>query len=211
MFRSATGTPAFLEAVQFYFTLLSEGVVKIPDAIRTSKNSSAAAWDWYLSEFIDGRVAMVLAPEWAKTMFGEMTDDYGMVMPPKGPRASGYRLGSSCTVFGVPSYFKKEEVDAILTAYLGWTSHLDTGKPFDPDGWKEGHWWAHRDTRAVNETGVLQRTDSNVTFKTHYLVPGYNEIKGEFTAMMIFASGTPVQFIEEFTPRWQAAIDDANR
>ncbi|MDR0495776.1 MAG: hypothetical protein LBG95_09160, partial [Treponema sp.] len=111
----------------------------------------------------------------------------------------------------VPSLFTKDEVDVILTAYKAWSSELDTGKPYDPDGWKDGHWWAHRDTRAVNETGVMQRIDSNVTYKTHQLVPGYLEVKADFTSMMIFAAGTPAQYIEEFTPRWQAAIDDANR
>ncbi|MDR0495442.1 MAG: extracellular solute-binding protein [Treponema sp.] len=211
VFHDGTNAPAFLEAVNFYMTLVSEGVIKVPDAVLESHNPGLAAWDFHMSEFVDGRVAMIIAPEWAKTMFGEMVDEWGMVFPPKGPRAAGYRIGSSCTVFTVPNVFTKPEVDVILTAFKGWTTDLDTGKPYDPDGWKDGHWWAVRDTRSVNETGVMQRIDSNVVYQVSLLIPGYGDVSSQFATLMIFAEGTPAQYIEEYAPRFQALIDDANR
>jgi maltose-binding protein MalE len=210
VFHDATNSPAFLEALQFYQTLLNENLIKVPPEVIDQANPGAAAWDWYMSEFLDGRVAMILAPDWAVWNFtGGMVDDYGKVMPPKGPRATRYRVGSTCQIWAIPNIFTKAEVDVILTAFNGWRQ---AGQPpYDPDSWKEGWWTPYRDTRAVNETNVLQRDDANVTYKTHALVPGYIDVKSELTSMFVFATGTPSQYLEQFTPRFQAAIADANR
>jgi hypothetical protein len=215
VFHDGTKTPAFLEAVQFYKRLLTEGVIKLHDAIphHDPNNPDWVAtqveWGYSYWQFMDGKVAMLLAPEWVKTMMGGMVDDYGMVLPPKGPRAAGYRVGSTCRWFGIPSFFTKDEVDVILTAYKGWE---DDGRPYDPDGWKEGHRWAVRDTRSIEETGVMQRDNRNVAYKIHSLVPGYTDgPMAEFVHEIVVTDSSPAQLLESYTPRFLAFIDAANR
>ncbi|MDR0473604.1 MAG: extracellular solute-binding protein [Treponema sp.] len=211
-FQDATNTPEFLEAVQFYMTLFNERLIKIPAEVLEERTASVYPWGFSFWDFMDGKVGMIMAPEWVKTMFGDMADDWGMVMPPKGPRASGYRVGSSAPVFIIPSIFTKDEAAVALTAFKAWDANVLTGRVNDPEGWKESHWWAHRDTRAINETGTMQRNDNNVVFKTNIMVPGY--VDGpmqDFMDGLAFADVTPSQYIQQFTPLFRSLIDEANR
>ena len=193
-FQNATTRPEFLEAMQFYLSLVEEGVMKL-----RPENS---AWDWDFTEFFDGRVGMLIAPEWRKGQMPEMADDYGCVLPPKGPRATDYRMSLTENVWVVPNLFTKDEVDVILRAFDLWNIPSDTD-------WKQGHYWAFRDRRAVDESVALTKDSRYVTYRNFALIPGYphSDIVWDLWSF----KGNPAQHIESLTPRINAILDDMNR
>jgi hypothetical protein len=193
-FHNATGRPEFIEAMQFYQKLVEQGYVKTrPDN---------AAWDWDFTEFFDGRVAFLIAAEWRKGQMPEMADDYGCVLPPKGPRATNYRMSLTENLLVIPAFFTLQEVNAILTAIDLWETPADTD-------WKQGQFWAFRDRRAVEETMALTRDARNVTYRNYQLIPGFNTADLVWD-LWVFKSN-PSQLVEQITPRWNALIDEINR
>jgi ABC-type glycerol-3-phosphate transport system substrate-binding protein len=194
-FHNSTNRPEFVEALQFYLTLMNEGVFKV--------RPEGAAWDWDFTEFFDGRVAMLIAPEWRKGQMPEMTDDYGCVLPPKGPRATDYRMSLTEVVWVVPNIYTKAEVDVILRAFDLWNVPMDTD-------WKQGHYWAFRDRRAVDESVALTKDSRYVTYRNFALIPGY-PIGEMLMDTRFWESGTASQIIESWAPRMNALIDEMNR
>jgi len=195
-FQNATNKPEFIEALQFYQRLMNEGVMKV--------RPNNAAWDWDFTEFFDGRTGMLIAPEWRQGQLPEMADDYGMVLPPKGPRANNYRMSLTEVVFVVPNLFTKAEVDVILHAFDLWMTPMDTD-------WKQGYYWAHRDRRSVDDTMALSKDAANITYRDFAMVPGYPIGGMLMDEGRWWENGTPSQIIEAWTPRIQAALDEANR
>ena len=191
---NGTNSPGFIEALQFYRRLMDENLLKDPP--------EGAAWDWYYSDFFDGRVAFMLDAEWRRGMLGEMPDDWGFVFPPKGPRADEYRMGTSENVLVVPSIFTKEEVDVILTAIDLWSVPMDTD-------WKADNYPFFRDRRAVDETMAMMRQARYMTPRYNTLVPGLNT--GDFAWQVRWVEGDPAQLVEENSQVWNALIDEANR
>jgi len=196
-FQNATNTPQFVEAIQFYVRLMEEGVMK-------PRPGDDAAWDWDFMEFFDGRTAMVIAPEWRRSQTPSMEDDYGWVLPPKGPRASDYRMSLDENVFVVPAFFTADEVDAILQAFDLWNVPMSTD-------WQAGNYWSARDRRSIDESLALTKNPQNVTFTNFIMVPGYYGAFEEFGWALRGFRGNAAQLVEQFTPRWNALITDANR
>jgi len=194
-YHNATNTPEFIEAIAFYQRLINEGVMK--------NRATNAEWGWNFGEFFDGKVAMVFDPEWRQGQLPEMADDYGMVLPPKGPRATNYRTSLTEVVFVVPSFFTKDEVDVILKAFDLWMTPMDTD-------WKPGYYPFHRDRRSVDETMAMQKDPNIATYRDFAIIPGYPS-----DAMLyderFWENGTPSQIVESWAPRIQAILDEANR
>ena len=193
-FVNATTRPEFIEAMQFYLDLIEEGVMK--------PRPAGSAWDWDWTEFFDGRVGMYLAAEWRKSQMPEMPDDYGSVMPPKGPRATDYRMGTTESVWVVPNLFTKEEVDVILKVSQLWSA------PIDDDDWKQGQYWAYRDRRGVDETMEMTRDPRRVTFRNYGLIPGFPQ--SEIIWDLWSFKGNPAQIVESLVPRINALLDEMN-
>jgi len=194
-YHNATNTPEFIDAIAFFQKLINEGVMK--------NRAANAEWGWNFSEFFDGKVAMVFDPEWRQGQLPDMADDYGMVLAPKGPRATNYRTSLTEIVFVVPSFFTKDEVDTILKAFDLWMTPMDTD-------WKVGYYPFHRDRRSVDETMALQKDPAIATYRDFAIIPGYPS-----DAMLyderFWENGTPSQIVESWAPRIQAVLDDANR
>jgi ABC-type glycerol-3-phosphate transport system substrate-binding protein len=195
-FQNATNKPEFIEALQFYQRLMNEGVMK--------NRPESAAWDWDFTEFFDGRTGMLIAPEWRQGQLPEMADDYGMVLPPKGPRANSYRMSLTEVVYVVPNLFTKAEVDVILQAFDLWMTPMDTD-------WKGSYYWAHRDRRSVDDTMALSKDAANITYRDFAMVPGYPIGSLLMDEGRWWENGTPSQIVESWTPRIQATLDEANR
>jgi len=176
---------------------MEEGVMK-------PRPGDNAAWDWDFTEFFDGRTAMIIAPEWRKGQMPEMADDYGCVLPPKGPRATNYRMSLTEMVWVVPNLFTRQEVDVILRAFDLWNVPMDTD-------WKQGHYWAFRDSRAVDETMALTKDSTNVTYRNFAMVPGAGDIVYDLGAALRNFRGNPALLVEQFRSRWDAVIAEANR
>ena len=195
-YQNATTTPEFMEALGFFQRLVNEGVVKM-------RREGIDEWGWNFSEFFDGRVAMCFDPEWRQGQLPDMEDDYGIVLAPKGPRATNYRTSLTEVVMVIPNFFTKEEVDIILEAVDFWNIPMDTD-------WKQGYYWAYRDRRSVDETMALQKQPGIAVYRDFAIVPGF-PTDGMIYDERWWEMGTPAQIVESWAPRIQAALNDANR
>jgi ABC-type glycerol-3-phosphate transport system substrate-binding protein len=193
-FGNATNTPAFMEALQFAIRLKNEGVMM--------PKPENANWDWYWPAFHDGRVAMMMEPEWRRGQMRDMADDWGFVLFPKGPRLTDYRFPNDENVLVIPATFTPKEVDAILTAVDLWYMPVTTD-------WKTGLYPNFRDRKAVDETMALIRGPKNGAFRNYMMIPGFS--RGEIAWEMWWFDGEPAQLVEQVSQNWNALISDANQ
>jgi len=192
---NATGRPEFLQAVQFYMRLRDEGVMK--------PKPEGAAWNWHIPEFNDGRVAMRIDQQYLATNdLRNMRDNWGMVLPPRGPRKNDYVVFNDENVMVIPARgFTPAQVDAILWAVQTWST------PVDPD-WRLAEYPNYRDRRAVDETMALIRDQKLWQWKFHLHVPGLN--RGGIAWEIWHHDGEAAQLIEAVSQGWNALIEDAN-
>jgi len=192
-FFNATNTPEFIEALQFAIRLSDEGVMK--------PRPEGSQWDWYKSEFADGNVAMRIEQSYVWNELGAMRDDWGVVLFPKGPRSSTYRVYSRENVMVIPSIYKAADVDRIMYALALWYTP-------QTDDWKSGWYATFRDRRAVNETLELIRDTSLHIHKNYVLIPGLN--RGDIAWNMWYHEGDPAQLIESVSENWNSLIKEVN-
>jgi ABC-type glycerol-3-phosphate transport system substrate-binding protein len=195
---NATNKPEFLEALQFAIRLKNEGVLK--------PRPDGSNWDWYKSEFIDGKVAMRIDESWvANSDSAELTkmkDDWGMVLFPKGPKSATQRVYSRDNLMVIPATYKPAEVEKILWAVALWYTPVD-------DNWKAGQYNYFRDPRAVDETLVLARDPKLAMIKYFSYVNGLE--RGDIAWNMWWHEGEPAQLIESVSQDWNAKIAEANK
>jgi len=194
---NSTNTPAFIEAVQFYMRLRDEGVMK--------PKPDGAAWNWHIPEFNDGRVAMRIDQHYlANNDLRNMRDEWGMVLPPKGPRRPNqYTVYNDENVMVIPARgFTDAQVDAILWATQAWINPID-------DNWRIAEYPNYRDRRAVDETFAMIRNKNLWLWKYHLHVPGLQ--RGNIAWQIWGHDGEPAQLIEAVSQSWNALIADANR
>jgi hypothetical protein len=192
---NATRRPEFIEAVRFYMRLRDEGIMK--------PKPDGAAWNWFYPEFYNGNVAMLIDQQYlVNADLRNMRDDWGMVLPPRGPRSRNYVVFTSENVAVIPSRgFTDAEVDAILWAFQSWVTPVDTD-------WRTGQYPSYRDRRAVDETVALIRDQRLWQWKYHLHVPGLN--RGNIAWEIWWHDGEPAQLIETVSQRWNALIRDVN-
>jgi len=190
---NATNTPQFLQALQFAIRLQREGIMM--------PRPEGSAWDWYKPMFNDGKVAMRIEPEYVRQDLANIKDDWGMVLPPKGPAASDYVVLTDENVMVIPSTFNRNQVDAILWALQAWNAPVDAR-------WQTGLYPVFRDVRAVDETMVMIRDPKRQRFRNNILVPGLN--RGDIAWEMWWFDGEPAQLVESVSQSWDVRIKDAN-
>ncbi|MDR0289907.1 MAG: extracellular solute-binding protein [Treponema sp.] len=192
-FTNATNTPAFLEALQFCRKLKDEGVM-----MPRPENSN---WEWYFPAFHDGKVAMMMEPEWRNGQLSNMTDDWGYVLFPKGPKSRDYRFPTDENVLVIPSTYTPAEADRILAAINLWYMPVS-------DDWRTPLYSSYRDRRAVDETHAMIRDPKFSAFRNHIMVPGLE--RGTIAWEMWWFDGDPAQLVESVSQSWNALINDAN-
>jgi ABC-type glycerol-3-phosphate transport system substrate-binding protein len=191
---NVTSRPEFIEAVQFFLKLRDEKVMM--------ERPEGSEWNWHIPAFNDGKVAMRIDQHYiAHNDLQNMKDDWGMVLPPKGPRAKNYHVFTDENVMVVPSTFNKEQVDAIMWAVQAWLT------PIDPN-WKASLYQIYRDRRAIDETWVLIRDPKLQQWRYHLHVPGLN--RGGIAWEIWFHDGEAAQLVEAVSQQWNALIEDAN-
>ncbi|MCL2194286.1 MAG: extracellular solute-binding protein [Treponema sp.] len=195
-FYNATGSPAFLEAVQFFIRLRDEGVMM--------SQPEGSAWDWYQSAFMDGRVAIMVEPLWRRGDLMGMTDDWGMVMFPMGPRRNNFAVYVSEHVLVIPSTTAPADVARIASAVDLWYRPVDEG----PYAWQDGLWHIFRDPRAVTETMAILRDPSLAVWQYHRMVPGLE--RGNISWYIWSHTGEASQLVEAVSVAWNALIADLN-
>jgi ABC-type glycerol-3-phosphate transport system substrate-binding protein len=193
--ENATNDPAFLEAIQYFMRLRDEGVMM--------PKPEGSAWDWYKPMFQDGRLAMRIDQHYiADNDLTNMRDNWGMVLPPKGPRSRNYVVFNDENVMVIPSNTPSAQVDAILWAVQSWYT------PVDSD-WRVEQYRKYRDRRACDETHAMIRNPALWQWKYHLHVPGLN--RGDIAWEMWYHEGDPAQLIEKVSQDWNSKIDDANK
>jgi ABC-type glycerol-3-phosphate transport system substrate-binding protein len=197
-FVNATDRPEFLEALQYAIRLKTEGVLKPrPDGTN---------WDWYKSEFIDGKVAMRVDESWVANSdsneLSKMKDDWGMVLFPRGPKSQTVRVYTRDNLMVIPATYKPAEVEKILWAVALW---------FTPPkvDWKSGQYNWFRDPRAVDETLTLARDPKLAMIKYFSYINGLE--RGDLAWNMWYFDGQPAQLIEQVSQDWNAKIAEANK
>jgi len=195
-FTNATNTPEFLQALQFGIRLKNEGVLKPRPEISN--------WDWYKSEFTDGKTAMLVSPEWMANDLQNMKDDWGYVIFPKGPSAKNYRYSTDENVMAIPSTYKPDEVDKILYAVQLWYTPVDQ----DSDSWKIDLYNQYRDSRAVDETLSIFRDPKYGSIKNYIYIPGLE--RGDIAWAMWWWEDDPAQLVESVSQSWNDLINQAN-
>ncbi|MCL2180504.1 MAG: extracellular solute-binding protein [Treponema sp.] len=198
---NATNRPEFIEAVRFYMQLRDAGVMK-PKPIGPDGTTGSTPWNWHIPEFQDGRVAMRIDQVYIRGDLRNMRDDWGVVLPPKGPRSTNYRVFTDENVYVIPRSTPAAQVDQILFALNLWFT------PVPGTSWKDGLWQEYRDERAVNETWELIRNPALQQWRYNLHVPGLN--RGGIAWQIWWHDGEPAQLIEAVSQNWNALIDDAN-
>ena len=198
-FVNATGRPEFLESLQFAMRLRDEGVMMPPPSDDQSHH-----WTWYQAAFSDGIVAMRVEPLYVRNDLQGMTDDWGMVMFPMGPRRNNFSVFAFENVMVVPSTFPPDQVARIVEAVDLWERPVDEG----PYAWQDAIWHVFRDSRAVTETMAIIRDPSLYVVPYWIMIPGLN--RGHIAWQMWWHDGDPAQLVEAVSLAWNALIADAN-
>jgi len=197
-FVNATNRPEFLEALQFAIRLKNEGVLK--------PRPDGSNWDWFKSEFIDGRVAMRIDESYIcnsdSAELTKMKDDWGMVLFPRGPKSPTVRVYSRDNLMVIPATYKAADVEKILWAVALWYTPPS-------DDWKSGQYNWFRDPRAVDETLALVRDPKLAMIKYYSYINGLE--RGDIAWQMWWHEGEPAQLIEAVSQDWNTKINEANK
>ncbi|MDR0494582.1 MAG: extracellular solute-binding protein [Treponema sp.] len=193
-FVNASGRPEFIEALSFIERLDNEGVLQ--------RRPEGSPWNWYETAFLDGKLAMVITTQNARWTWRFMKDDYGCVLPPKGPKATEYRVADDDNVIVVPATYKGDQLDLIMKSVELWlTPAMDIGL--------EGERQYYRDSRSINETLAMLGDPKYKTFRTNMLIPGLET--GDIAWVMWWMYGNPAQLVESVSQKWDSLISDANK
>jgi hypothetical protein len=192
-FYNATNSPQFLESIQFFHRLRDEGVV-MPEP-------EGAHWTWFQGAFTDGLVAMRIDPLYVRNELQGMTDDWGMVMFPIGPRRNNFAVKAFENIMVIPATFNPEQVARTVEALAMW--ERPTGLP-----WQDGLWHLFRDRRAVTETMTIIRNPALYVVPYWTMIPGLQ--RGHIAWEMWWHDGDPAQLVEAVSLQWNALINDVN-
>jgi len=195
-FYNATGRPEFLESLQFIRRLRDEGLMMPPP--------EGGHWTWYQAAFVDGIVAMRIGSLHVINDLQGMSDDWGMVMFPMGPRVNDFVVFGFENVLVIPHTFPAAEVSRIVMAIDLWNRPVDD----TPYAWQDGLWVLFRDHRAITETMAIIRNPNLVQWAYWVMIPGLQ--RGHIAWEMWWHDGDPAQLIEAVSLQWDALIADAN-
>lgn len=197
---NATEEPNFLEAAQWFQSLIEKGY-EMPQPEDSN-------WDWFMSAFHDSKVAMAFGEQYKCGNWADMTDDWGFVLIPKGPKATSYAGYFSDNIVVIPSSFDKETAEKIAFAYNLWANPTP-GYEDEGDGWKDNYYTRYRDERAVDET-LAMMYDGSMQAVPEYLEYVYGTSYGDFAYTLYGLGVTPAEKIEEVKGLWESLISDAN-
>lgn len=199
-FYNATTEPNFLEAAQWVVSMIEKGY-EMP--VPPDSN-----WDWFFAAFHDAKVAMTFGEQWKVGNWADMTDDWGFVLVPKGPKSDNYSVYFNDNIAVIPSCYDAETAEKIAFAYNLWTNPTP-GYEEATDTWKDSYYTRFRDERAVDETLAMMYDEATVNNEFAQFVYGVD--LGNFLWDAYALAKTPAEKIEEVTGLWKTLIDDANK
>lgn len=168
-------------------------------------------WDWPVSLFKEGKAAMMFAEQWLWQRLEDMSDDFGVLMPPMGPDADDYcSLTKVTTYFSFPAGIEDvEEVAIVLNALMDPYEEFPdkTVDFFGNIGWEgQVEHWA-RDSGTMESHGMIREGRQAVDFYESYpeFAAGHGRIQNPIRTGM----NTAAAVVEEFANMAQAWLDDA--
>jgi len=190
---------AALEALQFWQDLLY--VHKVAPL-----TPEGAEWGWETNMFQNGKAAMLFGDFWLGDQFNpNMEDDYGIVLPPMGPRATGYVSKAWDNVMEVIPSTAKNPVE-IAIFYDALTDPLPSAT--DPDqAWLDG--WEGRVRDRESLEALIPIRDENITvFHMWDYIGELQQMGWTFMAQIQNNEKTPQAAIGEIAQQAQAVLDE---
>ncbi len=200
-FFNGTEDPKFLEAAQWFQSLIEKGY-EMPEP-------EDAEWDWFINAFHDAKVAMAYGEQYKVGSWDDMSDDWGFVLCPKGPKATTYNGYFNDNIVVMPSSFDKETAEKIAFAYNLWSAPTP-GYEDEEENWKDTYYTRFRDERAVDET-LTMMYDGTMEVIPEYLTFVYGTSFGDLAYSLYGLDATPAEKIEEVKGLWETLISDANK
>lgn len=165
-----------------------------------------ANWDWMYAAFINGEVAFQADQEYRVGNIADMSDDWGFVCFPNGPKGDGkYRTLHDDNTYVIPGCYDKTTAENIAKIFDLWS---DPTPGYGDDAWKEDFYPRFRDERAVDET--LQYMKDNGVVRYDTLISGLN-LGAAFIWNVYPGFMTMQEGVETSANSIQSLIDEANR
>ncbi len=188
-----------------------EGYQAVQDFINVHRvvelNPEGAEWDYSRTQFLNGKVGMFVGHWWMVDSIREdMTDEYGIVLFPKGPKMDEYvSANNALNVNAIPATVEKQEDVAFV--YDLRTEPLEDE---DPDDWRIYYEDRVNDSQSMDVIEMLQdeqltRLDIISSFS------GLVELSWSFNWQIENAEETPQAAIDAIADQAQSLIDTAMR
>lgn len=176
-------------------------------------DEAGAHWDYFFDAFRnEGKV--VFLPEDAYNMQGNnrfsraaddpAADEFGFVMIPKGPSASGYTNKYSDNIYAIPGCYDKDKAWKIAFAYDQYFELIPGYEDFNPN--LAAYMAGASDSREVDET-IARMASEGACLDLSSIVPGI-DLGAD---LQWFPADQDVSALIEATlTKWQTAVDEAN-
>ncbi len=198
-YYNAAETDNFLEAMNWVMGIIDKYEMAAPEG---------AEWNYFESAFKNGEVAIQCHEEYFSGSLGDMEDDYGFVLFPKGPKADTYQWAPTDNVYVIPANYDADRAWKIAFAFNLYTD--PTPGYGETDDWKNNMYLKYRDDRAVDETLAMARDAATQFVWYSDLVPGY-DLGNDYIYDVYAGATTPAEQAEIMRATWQAYIDEANK
>lgn len=195
-FYNATGEPNFLEALEWGWSLYEKGY-HMPQP-------EGSNWDWFIEQFINGKVAMQCAEQYKVNTWKDMENDWGFVIFPKGPKGEMMTAFTE-NVITIPVCLDKERAEDVAFAYNLYT---ETTPGYEDEDWKTQYYPLFRDARAVEETLPLFYEPEHGIISLLAMIPGIDY--GDVTYALDAGARSPKESVEYVQALWQSHIDAVN-
>jgi len=202
-FINTTNTIEFLETIQWVVMLRDEMLAMHEDDV-------GGEWDVYRQMFNNGDGAMMSGGNYVAgaRVNPNLTDDWGFVAFPRGPRMDYHHAWVSHNINAIPHFYSADEIEDIMFAMQLWIRPLEDD---DPDDWIFANEVNHSDPRSIHETMVsFTRNPELQSMPAHDMMPGLGQTLGENFAWRVWSGNEPAVIIEEAQLVWQAFLDRVN-
>ncbi len=168
------------------------------------------SWDYFKDAWKQGFCGFYMYQTYGgfndNSEMADMTDEWGCVAFPKGPKGDTYVHIASENVIVIPNVYDAETVNKLAFIYDMW-SNATPGYD-DEDSWI-GNKYNYTDDRAVDETYAMLREDEHSKFNACLYIGSVNDILGQPLLWQLGGS-TPAELVDAATPAWQALCDTFN-
>ncbi|WP_029488147.1 ABC transporter substrate-binding protein [Candidatus Epulonipiscium viviparus] len=167
-------------------------------------------WNGHKEMFTSGKTAFFLGDEWEIVTLTQdkMTDDWGMVAFPLGPKGKNYVGLYNDAAWVIPNVYTKEEAEDIAFALDIW---VNPAPGYDgPDDWMSEYYPLYRDARAVEETLAMLRQPENAEPLLASFLAQNVKINQAFDDVY-WNKTTPMEGLEAQKPIWEAELEKYNK